>query len=83
MATIDAGSSLNRFRWSTLEDVHMAAGEHILSLRNIGGFNAVNLIMINDGVGWDTALSSASSILSSSENVYVMEAGRNMGVILK
>lgn len=79
VATIDAGSSLNRFRWSTLEDVHMAAGEHILSLRNIGGFNAVNLIMINDGVGWDTALSSASSILSSSENVYVMEAGRNMG----
>lgn len=79
VAAIDTSSSLNRFRWSTLENIHIAAGEHVLSLKAVSGFNAVNLIMINDKAGWDAALSSAGSTLSSSENVYILEAGVNIG----
>lgn len=43
---IAAASQINRFRWETIGTVDLAPGRHTLTLENIDGFNAVNLLAV-------------------------------------
>ena len=81
LTDIDTVSGTNGFEWETVEPTYLTAGEHVLSVTNQYGLNALNLVMMTNQTEWEGAWGSAVSLLSGSPVAYLWEAAPMMPTI--
>jgi len=77
IGTFGTRTQINGFAWRTIE-VNMTSGTHVLTLENVEGFNAVNLIAIMPKQKVSEMKQRFESSLESKDLLYVFEAESNM-----
>ena len=78
LGTIDTRSQVNRFVWKNAGVFNMTSGRHVLTLENVEGLNAVNLIAVMPGEKALEMKQRFESSLQSKDLLYVFEAESDM-----
>lgn len=72
--TVPTMGAANGFRWHLLSTVPLDRGRHELTIRNIDGLNAVNVVALIPGKQFAGRRRQVASLLSNVSTVHVLEA---------
>jgi len=78
IAEIDTVSQLNRFVWRDLGTFSLEPGKHVLTLKNIKGFNAVNIFILISVDEYNELVKNFEELLENKTIVYLFEAESDM-----
>jgi hypothetical protein len=67
-------SLINAFLWKDLGSFHLAGGEHTLTLKNVRGFNAVNLFAVVPHQELEGYIQQVDTMVADKRIIYIWEA---------
>ena len=71
----DHNLSNSRFEWENIgSSLNLTRGEHTVTLENVAGFNAVNILAMIPSDETSKLVSNVYSIANNTKNIYVLEA---------
>ncbi|MEM3504109.1 MAG: hypothetical protein QW134_07800, partial [Nitrososphaeria archaeon] len=72
--TINTKDQLNKFTWQQIDTLTLQRGQHKITLINLEGFNAVNLLALIPKQEYQNAQNQVEQLLQDKRIIYILEA---------